>query len=344
MSDNTSNKDVINLDYFSRNKTECLKGLLAILVLVHHIYQKAHLFEEYPFIDYLLKYLGYYCVSGFFFISGYGLYSSLNAIGGGYLCEYQKKRVLPIFVINAMLVIVYMIQKLALGLDATVSNVALSFIYGGDIIDNGWFLLVIILLYEIFYLSAKYARQRVCESVLLLTVLYMAVALVAGMSLWWYVTCTAFPIGIYFSKYKTQVDSFISSKYEYVSSILALVFVLTLYVGYSINANGTILYNIVEHKFLCNLILTPIHCLFFLCMIIVLMMKKSPESRTLQWFSTIYLEIYVLQGLVFNSFNNPMWNMESRYLFAFLSFILTILLARLCHPTFVTIMSNVKAK
>lgn len=91
MSDNTSNKDVINLDYFSRNKTECLKGLLAILVLVHHIYQKAHLFEEYPFIDYLLKYLGYYCVSGFFFISGYGLYSSLKRNRGGIYVNIRRK-------------------------------------------------------------------------------------------------------------------------------------------------------------------------------------------------------------------------------------------------------------
>lgn len=68
-------------DYFNRNRTESLKGFLALAVLFHHLYQKTQIVEHSTFFGFFLQSLGYYCVSIFFFISGYGLLMSFNRGG-----------------------------------------------------------------------------------------------------------------------------------------------------------------------------------------------------------------------------------------------------------------------
>ncbi len=70
-------------DYFSREKTECLKGWLAIGVLAHHLFQRTDLIPANSLLGFLFGSLGIYCVSMFFFISGYGLMASYSKNGGG---------------------------------------------------------------------------------------------------------------------------------------------------------------------------------------------------------------------------------------------------------------------
>lgn len=68
-------------DYFSRNTTEHLKGYLALAVLFHHLYQKTQIIDHESLLGFFMQSLGYYCVSLFFFISGYGLIMSANRGG-----------------------------------------------------------------------------------------------------------------------------------------------------------------------------------------------------------------------------------------------------------------------
>lgn len=75
---------VINTGYFSRNVTEHLKGYLAIAVLLHHIFQKTDLISHTSLLGFFCQSVGYYCVSMFLFISGYGLMYSYNKNRGVY--------------------------------------------------------------------------------------------------------------------------------------------------------------------------------------------------------------------------------------------------------------------
>ena len=77
-------------DYFNRNRTESLKGFLALAVLFHHLYQKTQIVEHSTFFGFFLQSLGYYCVSIFFFISGYGLLMSFNR--GGVFTNISTKQ------------------------------------------------------------------------------------------------------------------------------------------------------------------------------------------------------------------------------------------------------------
>ena len=73
----------ISTDYVGRNTTEHLKGYLALGVLLHHLYQDTNIINHESILGFFMQSLGYYCVSLFFFISGYGLLISLNKHRGG---------------------------------------------------------------------------------------------------------------------------------------------------------------------------------------------------------------------------------------------------------------------
>ncbi len=68
--------------FFTRKDSQVIKGLMALLILMHHIYQRVPIPEE-MWIDYVFRSLGYLCVSVFFFISGFGITASYKERGGG---------------------------------------------------------------------------------------------------------------------------------------------------------------------------------------------------------------------------------------------------------------------
>lgn len=334
--------------FFSRNKTECLKGVLSICVLLHHIWQKTKIDGDVDVLAFFLQSMGYYSVSAFFFISGYGLYASLennNRCGKDYLADYQKNRVLPIFVINACLIIIYLLQKCILGFNITFFNVISSFIYGGDIVDNGWYLLCIMVFYEFFFISARVTVNNICTVVLLLTILYMFLAYKFGVSTWWYISSLSFPVGMCFSKFKLRIDEII---YRF-SGILILVFaalwLCCFYVTFS--ASPICTSDIGLHFFLqtrpyLNFAFMLVHGLVFTILIFLLMTRIDIENKYLTYLSSIYLEVYVIQGFVFNWLRNPLWVIENEYVFALLSFVGSIVLAILLHPFFSRLLRFVK--
>lgn len=81
---------------FTKEQSKPLKGLFAIVVLLHHTYQKMDICQNLPFVDYFMRSLGYLGVGVFLFISGYGLFRSLekmsdvNANGGGIKCCHTE--------------------------------------------------------------------------------------------------------------------------------------------------------------------------------------------------------------------------------------------------------------
>ena len=80
----------MNDDYLSKERTTAIKGLLALMVLIHHTYQKTLIGSSVLLFDFTMRSLGFYCVSSFLFLSGYGLFSSFKN-GGGIRVNSCKK-------------------------------------------------------------------------------------------------------------------------------------------------------------------------------------------------------------------------------------------------------------
>lgn len=334
-------------DYFCRNNTEHLKGGLALVVLFHHIYQKTQIVDHDSLWGFLMQSLGYYCVSLFFFISGYGLLLSFNR--GGYLQTYQRNRVLPIFVINAILVMIYVIEKSILGIEVTCDNILMSLTYGGDIVENGWYLLCIILFYELFYISARFSQKHICRCVFVLTVIYMLIAVCLRMSIWWYISSLAFPCGVMFASYKSKIDKIIRKHFTLIFAIIIFLLIscflsLNLFRIHDVNVS-VFLHYIIS---IFTLFLSAIHGLLA-CFLVVLLLQKGGKyinkgGIAINTFSTIYLEIYVMQGAAFLLLRNGIWRLDNDVAFALMSVLLTVVMALIIHPLFKKTLLVIKVK
>lgn len=334
-------------DYFCRNTTEHLKGGLALAVLFHHIYQKIQIIDHESLLGFFMQSLGYYCVSLFFFVSGYGLLMSINR--GGYLQTYQRNRVLPIFVINALLVLIYVLEKWALGIEFTCENVLMSLTYGGDVVENGWYLLCIIIFYEIFYISVRLSIKHISSYVLVLTIVYMLTAVCLKMSIWWYISSLAFPCGVIFGTYKLGIDKIIRKHFVIVlftSFVLLLSCFMLLYWLGKNDANVTIFLHYMVS--VSTLFLSAIHgilaCIFVVLLLMLGGKYVNMGGLVIDKLSTIYLEIYVMQGAAFLLLRNGIWHLDNDLTFVIMSVILTIALAFIIHPLFRTILLVVKGK
>lgn len=98
----------MNQNYLSRENTDCLKGICAIMVVICHVCSRTNIGASIG-LGPIYTAFGYWAVSGFMFMSGYGLTRSiLNKYnGGGYLQIFLSKRVLPIYMLMALLSVVY---------------------------------------------------------------------------------------------------------------------------------------------------------------------------------------------------------------------------------------------
>ena len=84
-------------DYLSSSKTNTLRGILCVLIIIHHIYQ--YRFREYvnPYIGEIFQNLGFWCVALFLFLSGYALTYSLKN-KKDYMSGFVRHKVTPIII------------------------------------------------------------------------------------------------------------------------------------------------------------------------------------------------------------------------------------------------------
>lgn len=251
--------------------------------------------------------------------------------------------------INALLVLIYVLEKYAFGIEVSFENVLLSLTYGGDVVENGWYLLCIIVFYEIFYVSARFGLKHICRYVLALTVFYMLAALCLKMSIWWYISSLAFPCGVIFGTYKRNVDKTIRKHFVavlFTSFILLLsCFVLLYWLGKN-DANVTNFQHYMVS--VSTLFLSAIHGILACFFVVLLLMLGGKYVNKGGWaidkLSTIYLEIYVMQGAAFLLLRNGIWHLDNDLTFVIMSVILTLALAFIIHPLFGTILLEVKGK
>ena len=73
----------MNQNYLSRENTDCLKGICAIMVVICHVCSRTNIGASIG-LGPIYTAFGYWAVSGFMFMSGYGLTRSiLNKYNGG---------------------------------------------------------------------------------------------------------------------------------------------------------------------------------------------------------------------------------------------------------------------
>lgn len=142
----------MSLNYLSKRNTDCLKGLLAVSVVLHHFAQVADV--RLKLLTYMFEPFGILSVAAFFFLSGYGLMLSVDKKGDAYIRSFPRTRILPYYIVCILLVILSVANCMITKNEViTLRLILQSVTFGPDtIVSKGWYLQVSLLSYIGFYL------------------------------------------------------------------------------------------------------------------------------------------------------------------------------------------------
>ena len=277
-----------DVDYLSNKSTKSLKGLLALLIIFHHISQKITTGENFSNFEYM----GRYIVALFFFLSGYGLYFQYSN-NATYMENFLKKRLVRIFIPFFIFIVIYVIYRATLG---EVVNVDFFLSFWKDhsnIIYNGWFINSIIVLYVIFYVSFMNKDSKISEyKLVFLTLVYIFWKVYQDHGDWEYVSIMAFLLGVFWMKNRVSIDKLLEKNYFiFLVSFSILMYVFHYYEDIMKNigiTNKYVYYGIVGN--LCTMV--------FVVYFLLLTNKLNFSNKYLDFLGDISFEIYMIHGLV----------------------------------------------
>ena len=277
-----------DVDYLSNKSTKSLKGLLAILIIFHHVSQKITTGENFSNFEYM----GRYIVALFFFLSGYGLYFQYSN-NSTYMENFLRKRLVRIFIPFFIFIVIYVIYRETLG---EVVNVDFFLSFWRDhsnIIYNGWFINSIIILYVIFYVSFKMKGSKIAIFKLVFFILvYIFWKVYRSHGDWEYVSIMAFLLGVVWMKHRNLIDKFIEKNYF----VCLVSFSILMYVFHHYEA---IMKNIgITNKYVYYGIVGNLCTMIFVVYYLLLTNKLNFSNKYLDFLGDISFEIYMIHGLV----------------------------------------------
>lgn len=306
-------------DSLSKGNTTCLKGILSVIVVLHHLDQNTELFCWVP--DGILYTSGYLSVAVFFFLTGYGLVSSYHAKGQAYIRMFPMCRILPFWLVNALFVLIYSGADVALGRgELSARLVFQSLFFGSDtIVSKGWYLQAAMVIYVCFYLIFSLTKGKHTRFLMAFAAvgIYGIVCVALSFPSYYYETIPAVLLGGGWQEFREKVGNFGKSR----AGVLLLtaanlgVFLLT-----RCDAAPVLLFRMVLVVLFLPLCMRLLRVLPINCAVTRLLGKYS-------------FEIYVFHGLFLLSLRDA-FGVQKDGVFAALVIVSTLCAAIAVHPVF----------
>lgn len=308
----------VNLYDFSVQRTLPLRGLLAILIITHHLSQVVWALEI-PIIHEFMSWGGV-VVGVFFFITGYGLMITYIKKGNEYLNGFLKHRLgklLPPIIIATLCyltILSFLTQSNAFLLIADLR-------YGTAPLPTSWFVYAVIFFYLAFYCAAKILLDQrfliIC--LWIISTIYIIVLHSLGWEDCWYKSIFAFNIGSSFAYFEHKIKQYIiqnpKSCIFIIVSLLVFLFFVRYINTYILVSNTPIWKSAVYYS-------VPLFC------VAVIYLFKGFPSPGLRFLGRISYEIYLVQG-AFVTLLSPM--RENWIAYFILVYILSIITAWMLH-------------
>lgn len=193
------------LKNFDLNNTLPLRGLLAVLIVCHHLGQKSAGYI--PYLSSFFVGIGMPIVAVFFMISGYGLFVSYRRKGSGYLKGFLGKRyskILPVFIALTVLAVLLWFAS-----GRSWENQISGYVRGETPLPYSWFIYAIIFVYAAFYASAMIGKNLMNTGLILTGFIFVYIFImrfILGFGSWWYYTILCTSLGYYIGYFEGQVD------------------------------------------------------------------------------------------------------------------------------------------
>lgn len=261
---------------FGKEKVFPLKGILAVLIVLHHL--------TYEINSTLLQYFhswGAPVVSVFFFISGYGLMASYKNKGRQYLTGFIKHRMFDAVILPFLLALL-LYRCMATELPNVADAISLLVTKGTTTLPNSWFVFAILIFYLLFYLSCKIREGKTILSPLILSgITYSIIIRWLGYDRCWYISALAFPAGCFFA-YHWQAFLNLSFRWRIWVIPICLTLVSVLYLLHQ------------EVGYMLIYVLIPL-MVIYLCS--SLSIERLGRTKFVRLLSKISYEIYLCHGI-----------------------------------------------
>ena len=193
-----------SLKNFDINTTQTLRGLLALLIVSHHLGQRTAI----PYVSGICGSIGLVVVAAFFFMSGYGLGYSYIRKGNAYMNGFLRKRLSKIVPLFLFLTLSIMVAT-QLASSTTIAEHLEAFAYNGKTpLPHSWFIFAIIYVYIVFRLSAFIGKTPVRTGFWFLgscAVYVIFLSLVIDWPLYWYATIMTTSLGYFVGLYGKKI-------------------------------------------------------------------------------------------------------------------------------------------
>lgn len=263
---------------FQKEKSFPLKGILAVLIVLHHI-----TFEIDTFLLRSFHSWGAPVVSIFFFISGYGLMTSYQVKGKNYLSGFIKHRLIDSILIPYLLALL-LFRLIATGLPNIADAVWLLITRGFTTLPHSWYVFAILILYTFFYLTCRLMKGRyILLLVTLLSSVYAWGVWRLGYDRCWYISVLAFPTGIAYAQYSSYLRTLLyKNKMTRWIVPICLLLAAALYILHY------------EVGYMLIYMLIPL-MVVYLCS--ALNVERLGKIKAIFFLSSISYEIYLCQGI-----------------------------------------------
>lgn len=301
----------INHEFLSIKSTNQYRGICILVVILHHIAQRM----DDPGLMGLFINAGPKAVSIFFFLSAYGLTSSLIA-NDRYLDGFINKKILRLYIPYILVNITVIILNYPFTNGTNSTEYLILSLFGFTTLTHLWFIKTIVLFYLFFWAAFRFSSEIFASILVTLCIfIYMFFCSELGLGPWWYESSLGFSLGIFFTIYKEKIITLIKNRYLFVITFLLILYSILRY-GLSQKIPSL---NIVLFDFIFMTIIS----------------KISMDSKILGFIGTISLEVYITHMILYRYFYLKTEPNNSNIYLYFISVILTsYILNKICRKIY----------
>lgn len=301
-------KTEMNLDYLSREATCVYKGLLAVVIVLHHLSQKTLSgvwFREFSKIGYLAAAL-------YFFFSGYGLQKSYLQKGNEYSHRFLLKRIPAVLFPYIIVSVLYWLMYVVSGNVFSVKDLLTDILNGNPMVLYSWYIIVILIFYIVFWVLMLICGEKRLLMILGACIWYVIHVMICrrlGFGSWWYNTSHVILLGMIWGCYEEGIFKVIKKHYWKLLTLSWVVFVTIFWkAGLWIR-----LLNFRDAE----LIVAMITATIFVFAALLLVLKLRIGNKISKLLGKISLEIYLTQGLFIICLRNSFIYIQNEFWWIF---------------------------
>lgn len=321
-------------DYLSVESSKCLKGAMALCIMLHHIAYTVNggmIFRGF-------KNIGFLVTSVFFFLSGYGLQKSYIK-SDKYKDKFLLKRLPKILIPYIIISVIVWGMRAIYGRIETPIMILKNLRMGDPIVPNSWYILCILIFYVAFYILMLICKNHKGYMIIGATVwyiIYIAFCINIGYTKHWYNTTHCLIIGMLWASYENGIIAFLKKHYA-ISLICVTIPFVAAFAGKSL-INHNLLF-ISEIQLKC--ILEAISSACFVILLVMCLLKFRVQNKILSYLGSISLEIYLMHGVLIMLWHDKLdLAAKNEFLYVLLVVVSTIAISAVLHILFTKILKQ----